>query len=139
MLIYIWKEKCRIHYFSYQEWQIKPDKFLFHVQKSQKWPETGRLEEILNIKNKTNLHDIQLALCLNYYLLLQLSASQQLISTVIYTNIYFFPNSSSEEFDLHYWCAKKKRKEKERKCQVSSVIRVWLCFWKQNQCGPEQQ
>lgn len=58
-LIYIWKEKCYNSInFSYQEWQTKSDKFLLHVQKSQKWLEIGRLEEILNIKNKETLNYI---------------------------------------------------------------------------------
>lgn len=93
-----------------------------------KKPEIGRLEEILNIKNKETLNYINLVLCFNFYLLLQLSASQQFLSIAIYTNICCFPNSSSEDFDLHSWWAKQKQnkkrkrkgKEKVKKCHLSS-------------------
>lgn len=106
------KKNIRIHYFGYWDWQKKTDKFYLHMQKGpvckrhfSTWKYFGQnqlriVEEKFNIKNKANTNNIKLVLCLNCYLLLQLSASQLFVSIFISTNFFFSPNSSSEDSDL---------------------------------------
>lgn len=133
-LIYVGKEKHKNPLF----WLLgltgkKTDKFYLHMQKGpvckrhfSTWKYFGqnqlrRVEEIFNIKNKANTNNIKLVLCLNCYLLLQLSASQLFVSIFISTN-FFFPQTAVVKILIFI----ADEQTKKQGTEVSCVLRVRL-------------